>query len=209
MLLLYCLYTPGTSYELQANACIATFATFGVRLEGVPLTNCHNWLRNCIARPKLLLEKANEHPTDVIGTVDADMRCLKEPRRLLEFDGDIGCHDGGGINPDTRYCAGLVLFGTSERGRNLLRRWTELCERDERGAQGHSMRDQRYLHDCIQEAFDKDQEYFKKRRKMPDDALRFTNLGADYNTVTGQMDSTVIVHLIASRKLRTEIGGSF
>lgn len=191
----FCFYTRDTDYAAYAAECQSTFAKFGVEVKTIPMLDMRNWMRNCMARTSVLLTVANEFPCDGVGLLDADLKCLRDPVLLKECPGDMAVVDGGeAAPPNMRYSAGVCVFGPTKRGRAVLKDWAARCMAD--GRFGEPLREQLYLLDAI-EAGQKD-------------GLVVTNLGADYNRHIDWYtpgDSTIILHTVASRKMRKKIGG--
>ncbi len=203
---LFCLHT-GHQYGALAQQCATSFAKFGVDVTLIELKSQKDWMRNCMARSAQILHLATEYPNDGIGLLDADLTCLAYPELLVNFGGDLAVHDltdtqPGKIHPCYRYSAGVSIFGATKRGRKCLARWAELCERDPH--RGQPLREQIYLYLAIHGGT---LENFKPL--PPVDGLVVTNIGEKYNKTVDrrlQNDDTVILHHVASRKLRAIVG---
>lgn len=216
-------FTP--HYATMARECLASFKAHGV--QAFPIEMPHHpggWMKACMARSKVLARYASdEYPDDGIGLLDADLTCLKDPVWLKQFSiaagetrrlsvdwglhgspdagycGGVAVHDLTDVGrlPDhraQRYSAGVTCFAPSPLGRACLKRWAELCELDPEPT--HELREQVYLYTAIEEG--------------SKNGLTVFNLGAKYNRPIDEMrdgDDTVILHHVASRKLRDVIGG--
>ncbi len=193
MNLFFC-YFNNPEYTELARECQKSFGLKGVTVTLIQLDDRHGWMKNCLARPIDLLGQAELHPDAGIGLLDADLTCYKYPQKLVQFDGDIAVHDLGltnpaKMNPSYRYSAGVCVFGKTALGRQCLKRWAELCVQD--GQRGEILREQRYLHDAIEEG--------KKS------GLVVTNIGEWYNFAVP--NDVVILHHVESRRTRDKIGG--
>ncbi len=204
---LFCLHT-GQPYSTLALECAKSFAAFGVTVEVIELDSKRDWMSNCMQRSAKILELASQYPNDGIGLLDSDLTCLRFPEKLVLFTGDLAVHDltdtrPGKSHPCYRYSAGVSVFGATERGRTCLRRWAELCARDEHRSQ--PLREQIYLYLAIHGGT---LGSFSDASTV--DGMVVTNLGENYNKVIDFYvpgDETVILHHVASRKLRAVVGG--
>lgn len=151
---------------------------------------------------------AEKYPSDGIALLDSDLTCMAYPEVLVDFQGDIAVHDltdtqPGKGHPCNRYSAGVSVFGATKYGRECLRRWAELCTLDKN--LGDPLREQVYLHQAIHEAT-----HDQWGEKIKSDCLTVTNIGEKYNRTIDRFvkgDDTVILHHVASRRLRTQVGG--
>lgn len=207
----FCFFT--THYAAMAEACIKSFAQFGLTVDPAGMRAYpEGWMKACMSRSRLLVNLAADFPDDGIGLLDADLTCLQNPEWLKIFgNGRDGLFSGRLLNCDVavhdltdvgrtadhrcqRYSAGVTCFAPTPAGRACLKRWAELCELDPEPS--HELREQVYLYTAIEEG-----------RK---NGLSVFNLGPKYNRPIDEMtdgDGTVILHHVASRKLRGVIGG--
>lgn len=146
-------HTPDDQYSRHALACKQSFAPWvGLGLQLLPLGK--TWIETCMARPRLLAERASLlQPYAGIGLMDADLRCVRRPDALLAALLDnhwdvLVDHRGEDARPRDRWSAQLVCF-RNLRGRKVLDRWAELCERDPNPEQ--AIREQFYLGKAMEE----------------------------------------------------------
>ena len=147
-------------------------------------------MANCMARASVLQKLSCEYPDDGIGLLDSDLTCMQDPIILKDFVGDIAVHDGGPASPpQMQYSAGVLIFGATPDGRSCLDLWTKLCHDDKTPT--YELREQLYLKQAIEHT----------------DAL-ITHVGDAYNKHIDKYrpgDDTVILHHVASRKLKKTI----
>ncbi len=199
-------------YAEMAQKCYESFVSFGLNVE-LQFMEPHpgGWMKGCMKRARLLTDLAAIYPNDGIGLLDADLTCLKDPDILslcpfgLEFSNiqskvwDVYVHDLTDVGRTAdhrcqRYSAGVTCFAPTRKGHACLARWADLCDLDPEPS--HELREQVYLYTAIEEG-----------RK---NGLTVFNLGPKYNRPIDEMtegDGTVILHHVASRKLRGVIGG--
>lgn len=197
--------TQCTPYVTMAYTCKISFLQFDVDVEVVTFPKRGTWMKSCLHRSVMLSEYAVKHPDFGIGLLDADLECLKDPLKLKSFDGDVAVRDLGMDDPQwlankaSRYSAGVLLFGKSAHGRACLTAWSKRCAEDDQLSE--MLREQVYLYDSIEEIKAK--------------GATVVNLGEPYNHAISAFTEpsrpvtpeTVIVHHVASRKLREEMGG--
>lgn len=196
---LYIFATVGTPYQAMALNCLNSFRHWN--LSNLIVQTQHfqrgdTWMHNCLARSIELNKLSKQYPDDYIGMLDADIVCLKQPDKLLTFEGDVAVHDLAADdqqwlnNKSARYSAGVIVFAPTALGRACIDTWAFKCERD--AQPGERTREQVYLHDAIEDV----------KRHGAD----IFNLGVNYNQPVS--DETVIVHHVASRRLRETMGGA-
>ncbi len=202
----FCFSTPGP-YEDLARSCIESFKQHGVKVTFKEIERRETWMRACMDRATRLDVLGCYYPADIVGFLDADLICVKEPVLLKQdalFDTnfiecDVAVHDLTDIGRTAdhrcqRYCAGVVAFAPTLRGRECLSRWAALCRRDPE--RNHELREQVYLYTVIEEG--------KKN------GLTVLNIGDKYNRTPDRIrdgDDTVIIHNVASRHLKATHGG--
>ena len=175
------------------------FGRYELRVTPMPYGNGGDWMRNALARAGLLAAIADTIPSRAVGLLDSDVEALARPEQLYALPAgyDFAVEDRGAQTPaHNRYSAGVLLFAPTPAGRALLNAWAQRCADDPLPRQ--VLREQRYLHDCIEEA------------KASPAGLRLLNLGNRYNRLPEQRkpgDDTVLLHTPASRKLLQLIGG--
>lgn len=203
----YTFYTPHTHYALLARKCKRSFLRFGVSINLIEIENKNNWMKNCLSRISILKREADKHPCDDIWIFDSDLECLKYPDLIISALGtscqnkkyDIATWDkssidsGSKTDSSTRFCAGMIGFAPTPAGRACLNRWASKCESDP--VPGAFLREQVYLYEAI----------------MADKYLNIFEIPDSYNRHTDRYknnaESTIIVHHVASRKMRNLIGG--
>lgn len=192
-------FTAGTPYARLAEECVRNFSKHDLRVTPVPYGNGGDWMKNALARAGLLAAIADTLPGRAVGLLDSDVEPLSRPEQLYALPAgvDFAVEDRGAQTPaHNRYSAGVLIFGATPAGRALLNAWAKRCADDPLPRQ--VLREQRYLHDCIEEA------------KASPAGLRLLNLGNRYNRLPEQRtdgDDTVLLHTPASRKLLQVIGG--
>lgn len=193
---LFLFYTDGNEYEEMAEECRRSFWRFGLVIQMAPMLRRDTWMQTCLTRSIGLHKLAQDYPNDTVGLVDADLKCLKPPDKLLNFKGDVAVHDLGEDDPhwidnkSARYSAGVLLFAPTLLGRSCLSNWAAQCENDLQP--GERTREQVYLYDAI--------------TALRQNGGKVFNIGVDYNQPVS--DKTVIVHLVASRRMREKMGGA-
>ncbi len=203
----FCFHT-GQEYGPMAQTCADSFAKFNVEITLIQLDSKKDWMKNCMQRSLELKRLAEEYPEDSIGLLDSDLTCMQYPELLVNFKGDLAVHDltdtqPGKIHPSYRYSAGVTVFGPTKRGRDLLTRWSDLCRLDPH--KGEMLREQVYLYLAIHGG---NLEKFNAPNMV--DGVVVTNIGERYNRTIDRFkegDDTVILHHVASRELRSKIGG--
>jgi hypothetical protein len=190
---LFTFYTIDTDYADLALRCIDSFIMAGnVKVNVIPMFNKKKWMDNILPRISLFysLSKIYAHKTVVL--LDSDLICKLNPTRLLTFTGDVAVHHRPRFQENHQYSAGIVAFKPTEKARNCLKLWAELCEKD--ADKKIECREQLYL----------------KKALMNDKELRITDLTSQYNNKPEHVspgDGTVIIHDVASRHTLTSLGG--
>ena len=189
----FCFYTAKTGYADEAERCAKSFKAFGVDVSRMSMLNKRNWMATCMARCAVLQRLSFEYSDDGIGLLDSDLTCLRDPVLLKDFSGDVAVHDGGPGSPACmRYSAGVLVFGATPRGRACLDLWVKACRADATPLE--ELREQLYLKQAIEHS----------------EAV-VTHVGDAYNKHIDRYvkgDDTVILHHVASRKLKKTIGGA-
>ena len=196
--LIYTFYTKDTPYEQEAKELCYSFNTFNVAVKAIGYSNAGDWMKNALARSSMLEQIRCTFPTAVIGMLDADVRPVKAPELLWSWYGDVACEDRGHKTPaNRRYSCGVLLFGPTTRGKQLLTMWAAMCRVDPKPKT--ELREQLYLYECIEQM-----------KALRDNPLNVTNIGNNYNRKpedVKQGDDTVLVHNVASRRHLKTIGG--
>ena len=192
---IFTFYTAGTAYSAMAALCVGSFASFGVKVEPVAYSNTGDWMKNALWRAPALHKLAIENPNEIIGMLDADVHAIRDPVLITRFKGHFACEDRGiGVHFNRRFSAGVLLFGATRHGRQLLKMWADMCERD--ATPQAPLREQHYLHYCV-----------TMMRSLHMD-FEVTNLGNAYNAKPEQVnEETVLIHDVASRAELKNIGG--
>ncbi len=198
----YCLATKGEYFKLACR-CADSFRAYGLQVHLGLIQQGKTWMESCKCRARHLCEAVDisfEQDLQIIGLLDSDLICQADPVLLkTQGDWDVAVHDLTDIGrlPDhrsQRYSAGVLAFSLSKHGRECLRRWADLCDTDPEPT--HELREQVYLYTAIEE--------------MRKAGGRVFNLGDRYNRTPERVvdgDDTVIVHHVASRRLKQSHGG--
>lgn len=188
----FCFWSHDEQYHAMAEFCAASFRRFGLHVNVMELPSHSDWMQNCLARVPVLHRLAVAFHGDSITMFDADLTCLSEPGDAKNFraeQGDVCVHDKGVvISHNTRYCPGIISFAPTELGRLCLQKWADKCEADVTPKE--YLREQVYLFQAIEE--------------LRPHGLRVMPLGNHYNDADCQ---SVIIHHVASRKMRDVVGG--
>lgn len=203
----FCFYTSGP-YALMARKCRRSFEPY-MPVKLIELKTTHDWMGNCRARAVRLNHLAMKHPNDGVGLLDSDLQCLKNPEILINFGapngdagGDVAVHDLTGIgrgeeDRNCRYSAGVICFAPTELGRACLDRWAQLCIANPEP--DIELPEQVYLYTAIREGIAK----ANPDKRIP--GLKVLNIRHAYNRPFDEAtdgDDTVILHKVASRKLK-------
>ncbi len=188
----YCFWSHDQQYRKMAEFCAASFERFGFPVTVTELQTRSDWMRNCMSRAQALLDLSHEFPCDTLTMFDADLTCVSNPndvRNFCETKGDICLHDKGVKAPQSvRYCPGIISFAPSTLGHECLNLWAARCKDDP--TPWERLREQLYLNHVIESLRPK--------------GLKVFALSDQYNLVD---NPAVIIHHVASRKLREVVGG--
>jgi hypothetical protein len=191
----YMYYTPGNDYERLAVKNAARYQEWGVDVRLVKIVNTGDWMTNCMSR-SIDLHCLSTQTKGNIGLLDADAEPIKEPVLLKTLDDyDLCARYVPENDKSGRINVGVLLFG-GDKGREILKQWSIKCRED--WCKGIKVREQYYIADSVEEMGGVD-------------AIKFFNLPPEYNVNKDDhagSSSTVILHLMASRRMRRRIGGS-
>jgi hypothetical protein len=192
---LFVFFTCNTPYAAEAQKTVESFQRFRVPVVKVAYETTKDFMKNCMFRAPRLVELAAQFPKDVIGLLDADVRCAQSPELFKDFAGDMAVHYRAGEAEHRRCWAGCVLFGATPAGRAALQTWAELCKADPYPQA--NVREQVYLCAAVEKAL---QQPGFRLLKLPDAYYR----PADK---IKKDDGTVLVHYECSRFYVKQIGG--
>lgn len=211
-ILYYVFYTKDTPYEEEARRTVESFKPFGVDFQMVDMTPTGDWMKNCMLRAPLLNSLAMENPDCSVCMVDADIRAVADPLLMKRFHDDhydfAAHYRGPQAHENKRYCAGVLMFGPSPRGRAILDQWARMCTDDPEP--DRNVREQVYLTRVADRNLG---------RRLPDGSVwirpqwcmvQFLNLGEEYNRHVGAdrpNDGTVLIHHECSRYHVKKVGG--
>jgi hypothetical protein len=187
-------FTVDTPYEKIAAQCVQKFARFGLAVTPIPFPNAGDWMKNALARSRYMHSLAQIYPEAPIGLMDSDIEPVKAPLLLYQFTKDFAAEVRNPAPPYDRYQASVLIFGPTPKGREILRDWAEICQRDPKPHE--KLREQLYLALVAEDHLAKGAEIVNLQRK--------------YNRRPEERqdgDDTVILHTPASRKLLKVIGG--
>ena len=163
----YCFYTD--NYRHWVDRCLDSFLPW-LNVDTIEMDNRQQWMGNCLHRATLLLERLLG-TKEAVCLLDADLKCLQRPEKLLIKPPDywdVLVHDRGELtHKNSRYCAGIIAFNYSEMGKKILAEWVMRNNRNQYGP-CCKLSEQVYLYEAI--------ELHKKQANI-------SNLGNDYNYV--------------------------
>jgi hypothetical protein len=193
----FCFYTVDSPYEREAGRCRDAFKQYAIDVNVVPYAAQGTWMRNCLKRANMLHTLGGLlSRLEPLGLIDSDMRPVKDPVLLRDFDGDFAAHFRGAQERlNRRYCAGVLIFGATPVGRAILADWADLCERDP--TPDAKVREQVYLAQAATVA-------------RTAQTVNFLNLGEAYNTPwegAPTSTGTVLIHWESSRLHAAKMGG--
>ena len=192
---LFTFFTINTPYAAEAQRTVESFQRFSVPVIKVPYESTGDFMKNCLYRAGKLLQLAEQFPKDVIGHVDADVRCAKPPVLLTEFNGDVAVYYREGLPEHQRCWGGLSLFGPTLVGRAVVKRWAEICAEDK--YPDANVREQMYWCAAVEYGL-----------RIPN--ARIVKLPDEYYRAADKIkkdDGTVLVHYECSRFYIKQIGG--
>ena len=116
----------GTDYYTQcADKLKSRFDELGASYHIEELASKENYMLNCLMKPKFILDSMEKLDEPLIW-VDIDCRINKLPNEFDSIETDIGIvireHD-----MKTPHSA-LIFFNNTEKSKEFLREWIELCE---------------------------------------------------------------------------------
>jgi hypothetical protein len=188
---LHAFHTP--DYMPLAIQCQDSFLPHGIGVRLVPVEKQETWIKTCLLRPTLLVDKSS--PVHPIGLIDADVHCVARPSCILDSgeDWNVLLDDRGQDARDRdRFAAHLVIFKGVD-GHETMWRWASICHRDPNPEL--AIREQQYLMRAIQEVQPRVRNIHGRIFVPP-------------KTWDGRSmpDGTEMLHLPASRKLE---GGTY
>lgn len=117
--ILFCsYYTKNTSYEDDAKRLADSLTRFNLdyRIDG--LLPKPSWVENCAQKADYVKTVFLESDRPICW-LDADAVVVRQPKRILSFDGDFGVLARNG----SQFSGGQVLFGKTAPAKKLIERW--------------------------------------------------------------------------------------